>query len=147
MVKGVVPPFMYAHEGKWTWVLHFPARQQFTVSEIDKYAMERRNRREEEGQNNNNNNNTTNSSEHIFKNTAYQTTLSAYLLARASSRHSLKYINEQITQVREAYASVAFITVTSAPQIYADLQNQRRARSGITSTRRDRSHRTAISSI
>ena len=121
MVKGVVPPFMYAHDGKRTWVLHFPVRPQFTAPEIDKYAMERRNRREGYGQNNNNNNNTTNSSEHIFKNTSYRTTLSAYALIRVSSRHGLKHIDEQVTHGREAYASVTSLTVTSAPRIYADI--------------------------
>jgi hypothetical protein len=113
---------------------------------MDKYAMERRNRRGGYDQNNNNNN-TTNSSEHIFKNTSYRTALSAYVLAEVSSRHGLKHINKQVTYVREAYTSVALITVTSALRIYADIQDQRRARSGLTSTRIDRSHRTAISSI
>ncbi|KAF2175749.1 hypothetical protein K469DRAFT_701427, partial [Zopfia rhizophila CBS 207.26] len=43
--KGSCAPFMYAHDGKRTWVLRFPARQQFTASKIEVYAF----RREGEG--------------------------------------------------------------------------------------------------
>lgn len=37
-MKGVAPLSCTPHDGKWTWVFHFPARQQFMVSEIDEYA-------------------------------------------------------------------------------------------------------------
>jgi hypothetical protein len=65
-MRGSCAPFIYAYDRKRTWVLHFLARQQFTVSEIEEYAMERRNIRDGYGQKNNNN---INSTEHIFKNT------------------------------------------------------------------------------
>lgn len=96
--EGSCGPFIYAQDRKRTWVLHFLARQQFTVSEIEEYAMERRRRREGSGQNNY----TTNGLEHTFKTASCRTTLSAYVLAEVSSRHGLKQINEQVTYNKEA---------------------------------------------
>jgi hypothetical protein len=42
-----MPPFIYAYDRKQNWVLHFLAQQEFTVSEIDEYTIERRDRRED----------------------------------------------------------------------------------------------------
>jgi hypothetical protein len=46
--KEVVPPFIYAHDRKWTWMPYFFfARQYFAVPEIDEYMSERREGRED----------------------------------------------------------------------------------------------------
>jgi hypothetical protein len=44
--REVMPLFTYAHDRRQTWVLCFLARQQFTVSEVEKYTIENRNREE-----------------------------------------------------------------------------------------------------
>ena len=65
-MKGVVPLPRTPHDGKWIWVLYSPARQWFTVSQVEKYAVETRSWRDGQDQDNTT---TTNSIEPTFKNT------------------------------------------------------------------------------
>jgi len=51
-MRGSCAPFKYAHDRKRNWVVRFLVRQRFTVSEVEKYATERRSRREGYGRNN-----------------------------------------------------------------------------------------------
>lgn len=55
------------YDGKWTWVLHFLARQRFTVSESEEYVIETQKGRD--GYSRNDITTTTNRIEPIFKNT------------------------------------------------------------------------------